>query len=504
MLSNFFQIFLLISPVFLLIILGNFLRRIKVPDISFWEINDKLCYWVLIPALLFHYISQINLSSEMLYSYSIIIYVGFFIAILNVLILGKLLGYPPERWTSILQGAVRQNAFIALAITGSLFGDEGLKIASIFMLIYVPSINIIIVTTMVMNFGQSKKNVSNNEFITVFVELSKNPFILAMITGLIFSIIQSEKFARIIGTGSYLPPKIVTNFDLEKTLDTSDEWITARTGIKERRIVTDQNTCDLAFEASIKALAMAELKPDDIDLIILSTTTPDKIFPATATILQNRLGAICPAFDLQAVCAGFVFALTTAQQYIENGAAKNILVVGSETMSRIVDWNDRSTAILFADGAGAVILSADNNTGIKHSKLYSDGNYLSSLHVNNNRINELGTIEMEGNEVFKIAVNKLSEVAEETLTDCNMTSEDIHWMVPHQANIRIINAIAKRIKLPLDKVILTLDKHGNTSAASIPLALDTGVRDGRIKKGDTLLFEGIGGGFSWGSILLEY
>ena len=313
-----------------------------------------------------------------------------------------------------------------------------------------------------------------------------------------------KKFARIIGTGSYLPPKVVTNFDLEKTLDTSDDWITARTGIKERRIVTDQNTCDLALEASIKALSMAELKPEDIDLIILSTTTPDKIFPATATILQNRIGASCPAFDLQAVCAGFVFALTTAQQYIENGAAKNILVVGSETMSRIVDWNDRSTAILFADGAGAVILSADNNTGIKHSKLYSDGNYLSSLHVNNNRINELGTIEMEGNEVFKIAVNKLSEVAEETLTDCNMTSEDIHWMVPHQANIRIINAIAKRIKLPLDKVILTIDKHGNTSAASIPLALDTGVRDGRIKKGDTLLFEGIGGGFSWGSILLEY
>ena len=313
-----------------------------------------------------------------------------------------------------------------------------------------------------------------------------------------------KKFARIIGTGSYLPPKVVTNFDLEKTLDTSDEWIIARTGIKERRIVTDQSTCDLALEASIKALSMAELKPEDIDLIILSTTTPDKIFPATATILQNRLGASCPAFDLQAVCAGFVFALTTAQQYIENGAAKNILVVGSETMSRIVDWNDRSTAILFADGAGAVILSADNNTGIKHSKLYSDGKYLSSLHVNNKRINELGTIEMEGNEVFKIAVNKLSEVAEETLTDCNMTSEDIHWMVPHQANIRIINAIAKRIKLPLDKVILTLDKHGNTSAASIPLALDTGVRDGRIKKGDTLLFEGIGGGFSWGSILLEY
>ena len=204
MLSNFFQIFLLVSPVFLLIILGNFLRRIKVPDVSFWEINDKLCYWVLIPALLFHYISQINLSSEMLYSYSIIIYVGFFIAMLTVLILGKLLGYPPERWTSILQGAVRQNAFIALAITGSLFGDEGLKIASIFMLIYVPSINIIIVTTMVMNFGQSKNNASKNEFITVFIELSKNPFILAMIAGLIFSIIQSEKLKVIIDTSGLL------------------------------------------------------------------------------------------------------------------------------------------------------------------------------------------------------------------------------------------------------------------------------------------------------------
>lgn len=313
-----------------------------------------------------------------------------------------------------------------------------------------------------------------------------------------------KNFARITGTGSYLPSKIITNFDLEKTLDTSDEWITARTGIKERRIVTNESTCDLAIEASLNALSMAEINPQDIDLIILSTTTPDKIFPATATMLQNRLGASCPAFDLQAVCAGFVFALSNAQQYIENGSAKNILVVGSETMSRIVDWSDRSTAILFADGAGAVVLSADKNTGIKYSRLYSDGNYLSSLHVNNNRINELGTIEMEGNEVFKIAVNKLSEVAEETLKDCDMTSEDIDWMIPHQANIRIIKAIAKKINLPMEKVIQTLDKHGNTSAASIPLALDTGVRDGRIKKGDTLLFEGIGGGFSWGSILAEF
>jgi 3-oxoacyl-[acyl-carrier-protein] synthase-3 len=313
-----------------------------------------------------------------------------------------------------------------------------------------------------------------------------------------------KKFARIIGTGSFLPPKIVTNFDLEKTLDTTDEWITSRTGIKERRIVTNESTCDLALEACLNALSMAELEPQDIDLIILSTTTPDKIFPATATILQNRLGASCPAFDIQAVCAGFVFALNTAQQYIENESATNILVVGSETMSKIVDWNDRSTSILFADGAGAVVLSADNNTGIKHSKLYSDGNYLSSLHVNNNRINEFGTIEMEGNEVFKIAVNKLSDLAEETLKECNMTSENIDWMIPHQANIRIISAVAKKINLPMEKIILTVEKHGNTSAASIPLALDIGIRDGRIKKGDTLLFEGIGGGFSWGSVLAEF
>ena len=313
-----------------------------------------------------------------------------------------------------------------------------------------------------------------------------------------------KKFARIVGTGSYLPPRIITNSELEKSLDTTDEWITSRTGIKERRIVENQNTCDLALEASIKALEMAELKASEIDLIILATTTPDKIFPATATTLQDRIGASCPAFDLQAVCAGFVFALTTAQQYIENGVAKNILVVGSETMSKIVDWNDRSTAILFGDGAGAVVVSKDNTTGIKHAKLCSDGSYLSSLHVNNNGINETGTIEMTGNEVYRIAVNRLSDLAEETLKDCNMTSDDLAWMVPHQANIRIISAVAKRINLPMSKVILTIEKHGNTSAASIPLALDVAVRDGRIKKGDNLLFEGIGGGFSWGGLLVEY
>ncbi|CAC9562826.1 3-oxoacyl-[acyl-carrier-protein] synthase, KASIII (EC 2.3.1.180) [uncultured Gammaproteobacteria bacterium] len=313
-----------------------------------------------------------------------------------------------------------------------------------------------------------------------------------------------NKFARIVGTGSYLPPTVVTNADLSKTIDTSDEWITSRTGIKERRKVTNETTCDLAVIATNNALDMAGIAPSELDLIILATTTPDKIFPATATMLQNAIGANCPAFDLQSVCAGFVFALTTAEQYIKTGAANKVLVVGSETLSRIVDWNDRSTAILFGDGAGAVVLSGSEETGILHSKLFSDGSYLSSLQVSNNYINETGFIEMAGNEVFKIAVNRLSSLAQDTLTACNMMPEELDWMVPHQANIRIISAVAKRINTPMDKVVVTLDKHGNTSAASIPLALDIAVRDGRIQKGQSLLFEGIGGGFSWGSVLARF
>ncbi|CAC9435975.1 3-oxoacyl-[acyl-carrier-protein] synthase, KASIII [Bathymodiolus heckerae thiotrophic gill symbiont] len=313
-----------------------------------------------------------------------------------------------------------------------------------------------------------------------------------------------NKFARIIGTGSYLPPKIVTNDDLSKTIDTSDEWITSRTGIKERHVVTNESTCDLGVIAANNALEMAGINASELDLIILATTTPDKIFPATATMLQNAIGANCPAFDLQSVCAGFVFALTTAEQYIKTGTANKILIVGSETLSRIVDWSDRSTAVLFGDGAGAVVLSGSEETGILHSKLFSDGNYLSSLQVNNNYINETGFIEMAGNEVFKIAVSQLSSLAQDTLSVCNLTSEDLDWMVPHQANIRIISAVAKRINTPMSKVIVTLDKHGNTSAASIPLALDIAVRDGRIQKGHTLLLEGIGSGFSWGGILLKF
>ncbi|KAA0446185.1 MAG: ketoacyl-ACP synthase III [Candidatus Thioglobus sp.] len=313
-----------------------------------------------------------------------------------------------------------------------------------------------------------------------------------------------NKFARIIGTGSYLPPKIVTNDDLSKTIDTSHEWIVSRTGIEQRRIVTDESTCDLALIASNNALKMAGIDAKDLDLIILATTTPDKIFPATATILQNALGATCPAFDLQSVCAGFIFALTTAEQYIKTGAANKILVVGSETLSRIVDWNDRSTAVLFGDGAGAVVLSGSKETGILHSKLFSDGSYLSSLQVSNKRINEVGFIQMSGNEVFKIAVNHLADLAQETLKACDINSKELDWMVPHQANIRIISAVAKRINIPMDKVIVTLAQHGNTSAASIPLALDAAVRDGRVQKGQNLLLEGIGGGFSWGSVLLKF
>ncbi len=313
-----------------------------------------------------------------------------------------------------------------------------------------------------------------------------------------------SKFARIIGTGSYLPPGIVSNDDLSKTINTSDEWITTRTGIKQRHKVDKETTCDLAEIASKNALDMAGIDAKDLDLIILATTTPDKIFPATATMLQSAIGASCPAFDIQSVCAGFIFALTTAEQYIKTGMAKNVLVVGSETMSRIVDWKDRSTAILFGDGAGAVVLSGSEETGILHSSLFSDGSYVSSLQVNNNYINETGFIEMSGNEVFKIAVSRLSSLAEETLKKANMSSDDLDWMVPHQANIRIISAVAKRIKTPMSKVIVTLEDHGNTSAASIPLALDTAVRDGRIKKGDSLLMEGIGGGFSWGSVLAQF
>ncbi len=305
-------------------------------------------------------------------------------------------------------------------------------------------------------------------------------------------------YARIIGSGSYLPPKIVTNDDLAKILDTSDNWIRTRTGIIKRHIACGETACDLAQKATIKALTAAKCKASELDLIVVATTTPDYIFPSTASLLQSRIGATCPAFDLQAVCAGFIYALSNAQQYIENGSANTILVVGSEVLSTIVDKNDRNTAVLFGDGAGAVVLRGDKQTGILHSKLKANGNYYSSLYVDK----KSGFVHMQGNEVFKIAVQELSEIAGQTLAECPLDGP-LDWMVPHQANIRIITAVAKRIKQPLDKVIITVSEHANTSAASIPLALDKGINDGRIKRGDSCLLEGIGAGFTWGSVLLR-
>ena len=321
--------------------------------------------------------------------------------------------------------------------------------------------------------------------------------------------------ASITAVGSFLPEKILNNADLEKIVDTNDDWITTRTGIKERRYATnEENSSDLAAKAALKAIENSNIDPETLDYIIVAHNFGDTDFgskqsnslPSVASKVKTILGIKnpkCVAYDILFGCPGWVEGVIQASAFMKAGMASKCLVIGTETLSRVIDKSDRDSMI-FADGAGAVVLSADNTTGIKHSKLFSDGSYLSSLHVNNNSIDELGTIQMEGNEVFKIAVNRLSDLAEETLNECNMSSEDLTWMVPHQANIRIIKAVAKRIKLPMEKVIQTLDKHGNTSAASIPLALDVGVRDGRIKKGDTLLFEGIGGGFSWGSVLLEY
>lgn len=307
-------------------------------------------------------------------------------------------------------------------------------------------------------------------------------------------------YARIKGTGSYLPPKIVTNADLAKIIDTTDEWITSRTGIKQRHQAVGESTVDLARKAAINALESANLEAKDLDLIIIATTTPDNVFPSSASLLQHQLGASCPAFDLQAVCAGFVYALVTAEQFIKAGSMKNILVVGAETLSTIVNPEDRNTAVLFGDGAGAVVLSADEETGILHSKLYSDGSYRDALYVDKDD----GNITMKGNEVFKIAVTNLSDLAQSSLEAVGISSDELDWMVPHQANIRIISAVAKRIKQPMEKVIVTVDKHANTSAASIPLALDIAVRDGRIQKGHTCLLEGIGGGFTWGGVVLVF
>lgn len=309
-------------------------------------------------------------------------------------------------------------------------------------------------------------------------------------------------YSRIAGTGSYLPEKIITNHDLEKMVDTTDEWITARTGIKERHIVSEgETTTDLAEQASLKAIEMAEISKDEIDLIVLATTTPDQIFPSTACLLQDRLdihGAA--AFDVQAVCTGFVYALTVADKFIRSGSHKKALVIGAESMSRIIDWTDRGTAILFGDGAGAVVLEASEEPGILSTHIHADGKYRELLQVPAD--SEFMT--MRGNEVFKMAVNTLGRIVDETLEANNMVKSDIDWLVPHQANIRIINATAKKLKMGIENVVVTVDKHGNTSGASVPLALDAAVRDGRIQRGETVLLEAFGGGFTWGSALLKF
>ncbi|MDI1309367.1 MAG: ketoacyl-ACP synthase III [Methylotenera sp.] len=313
--------------------------------------------------------------------------------------------------------------------------------------------------------------------------------------------------SRIAGTGSYLPEKILTNADLESMVDTTDEWIFSRTGIRERHIVADDEaTSDLALHASLNAIEAAGIQVNDIDLIIVATTTPDKIFPSTAVILQRKLGiAGCPAFDIQAVCSGFVYAIATADNFIKSGAAKCALVIGAESFSRIVDWTNRGNCILWGDGAGAVILQASDEQGIISTHLHADGSYEKMLHVPRSEDpNGRDTVVMEGNGVFKVAVNTLDAIVDETLEANGMQKSDIDWLVPHQANIRILQATAKKLDMSMDNVVVTVDKHGNTSAASIPLALDTAVRDGRIKRGEIILMEAFGGGFTWGSALIKY
>jgi len=317
--------------------------------------------------------------------------------------------------------------------------------------------------------------------------------------------------SKIIGTGSYLPSKTLTNYDLEKIVETSHDWIVSRSGIHERHIAADgEMTSDLALQASLSAIAAAGIKPEDIDLVIVATTTPDQIFPSTACILQDKLGIKNhgAAFDMQAVCGGFVYALNTADLYIRGGQAKTALVVGAEVLSRILDWNDRTTCVLFGDGAGAVVLQTSTTPGIVSSKLHADGSHRDMLkadgNVRNGEVQGDPFIKMEGQAVFKFAVKVLSDVVEEVLAENKLLGSDISWLVPHQANIRIMEATAKKLGLSMDNVIVTVASHGNTSAASIPLALDTAVRDGRIKKGQNILLEAVGGGFTWGAVLIKW
>jgi len=321
------------------------------------------------------------------------------------------------------------------------------------------------------------------------------------------------KYSRIIGCGGYLPERVLTNAELERTVDTTDEWIFARTGIRERHIAAPgENTADLALAAANSALEMAGITAREIDLIIIATTTPDHVFPATACVLQDRLGIRgSAAFDLQAACTGFLYGLTVADQFIRTGAAKYALVVGAEVFSRILDWNDRTTCILFGDGAGAVVITAASVPGIFSTHIHADGHYRNLLSVpwglgqGYDRLHELSRfMMMRGSEVFRNAVHILESVVDEALAANKMDKAQVNWLIPHQANIRIIEATAKKLALPMDRVVLTVAHHGNTSAASVPLALNVAVRDGRIQTGDILLLEAFGAGFTWGSALLRY
>ncbi len=319
--------------------------------------------------------------------------------------------------------------------------------------------------------------------------------------------------SQVIGTGGYLPEKVLTNAELETMVETSDAWIFERTGIRERHIAApEQTTCDLAEAAARRAIEAAGISAPDIDLIIVATTTPDQVFPSTACLLQQRLGIQgCAAFDLQAVCTGFVYALDVADKFIRTGSARHALVVGAETLSRIIDWSDRGTCVLFGDGAGAVVLSASDKPGILSSHLHADGRYEPLLTVpagisrGYDKVQAgQAFIHMQGREVFKVAVNTLGGLVDETMQANGLQRSDVDWLVPHQANYRIIEATAKKMSLPMDRVVVTVQEHGNTSAASIPLAFDVAVRDGRIQRGDTVLLEAFGAGFTWGSVLLNY
>lgn len=319
-------------------------------------------------------------------------------------------------------------------------------------------------------------------------------------------------YSRIVGTGRYLPERVMTNFDLEKIVDTTDEWIRTRTGVERRHVCAeDQTTSDMCIEAAKVAIEDAGIDVSEIDIIITGTTTPDLIFPNISTIIQHKLGIpACPAFSLEAACTGFIYALTTADKFIKAGEAKCALVMGAECITKLVDWKDRNTCVLFGDGAGAVILKTSEEQGIISCHLGADGQYKDLLYYPVGASKNLavaGTdavaIMMSGNEVFKVAVKTLGRIASETLEKAGVTKEDLDWLVPHQANIRIIQAMAKRLNMPMEKVILTVQDHGNTSAASVPMALDVGIRDGRIKPGQLILMEAFGGGFTWGSVLMR-